>query len=119
MLTFYCDHHIPGAITSALQQRGIDVLTAWDDGRARLPDEPLLSRATELNRILITWDKGFHRLAKRWRISGREFAGIVFGIQERIDVAETIEYLQIFAHVMSADEMRNRIEYLPTVRRRR
>jgi hypothetical protein len=119
MLAFYCDHHVPGAITRGLQQRGIDVITAWDDGRAKVPDEPLLARATELSRILVTLDKGFHRLAKHWRRCGREFSGIVFGIQERIQVAETIEYLEIFAHVMSADEMRNRIEYLPQARRRR
>jgi predicted nuclease of predicted toxin-antitoxin system len=75
MLAFYFDHHVPGAITNGLERRGIDVLTAWDDGRARLPDESLLERATELNRILVTLDKGFHRLAKRWRMSGREFGG--------------------------------------------
>ena len=119
MLAFYFDHHVPGAIMSGLRQRGIDVVTAWDDGRAKLPDEPLLSRATELNRILVTLDKGFHRIAKRWRTSGREFAGIVYGIQERINVAQSIEYLEIFAHVMTTDEMRNRIEYLPAARPRR
>ena len=119
MLAFYFDHHVPGAIASGLRRRGIDVLTAWDDGRARLPDEPLLARSTELNRILVTLDKGFHRLAKRWRMSGHDFAGIVFGVQERIDVGEAIEYLEIFANVMTAEEMHNRIEYLPSARPRR
>jgi hypothetical protein len=119
MLAFYFDHHIPSAIAKGLERRGIDVLTAEADGRARLADEPLLARATELNRILVTLDKGFHRLAKRWRADRRDFAGIVFGIQDRVEVGETIEYLEIFAHVMTAEEIRSRTEYLPAVRARR
>lgn len=81
MLAFYFDHHIPSAIAKGLAGRGIDVLTAGKDGRARFADEPLLARATELNRILVTLDKGFHRLAKRWRAAGRDFAGIVLGFK--------------------------------------
>src|SRR5207302_10179568 len=49
-LRLYMDHHVPFAITVGLRQRGVDVLTAEDDGTATLDDDPLLERATSLGR---------------------------------------------------------------------
>ena len=36
------DHHVQGAITRGLRARGIDVLTAEEDGTKRWPDDRLL-----------------------------------------------------------------------------
>lgn len=113
MLSFYMDHHVPRPVTEGLRHRGVDVLTALDDGTARLDDELLLVRATELGRLLVTHDKGFHRIAARWQHAGRDFAGIVFAFQDMIDSAREIDYLELVAHTMTADEMRNRVEFIP------
>lgn len=43
-LGLYMDVHIPRAITTGLRKRGIDVLTAQEDGAVELPDEDVLSR---------------------------------------------------------------------------
>ncbi|MCU0527178.1 MAG: DUF5615 family PIN-like protein [Elainella sp. Prado103] len=48
------DVHVPQAITDQLRRRGIDVLTASDDETQTLPDDQLLGRATQLNRVLFT-----------------------------------------------------------------
>lgn len=45
----YMDVHIPRAITNGLRLRGVDVLTAQEDGTITLTDTELLKRATELN----------------------------------------------------------------------
>jgi len=47
-LPFYFDQHVPAAIGRALRLRGVEVLTAYEDGSDRLEDEPLLLRATAL-----------------------------------------------------------------------
>ena len=114
MLAFYCDHHIRSEIARGLRSRGVNVLTAFEDGRSERDDEDLLIRATELDRILVTQDKGFHRIVKRWWAADRGFPGILFAIQERVDIGDMIEYMELFAHVMSAEEMRDRLEYIPT-----
>ena len=44
-LGFYMDHHVPSAITNGLRLRGVDVLTAHEDGTQRLEDPALLDRA--------------------------------------------------------------------------
>jgi hypothetical protein len=72
----------------------------------------LLARAAELNRVPVTHDKGFLRMAVEGRASGRSFDGIAFAVQIRLDVGKAIEYLELIANVMTAEEMRNRVEYI-------
>jgi hypothetical protein len=52
----YMDVHIPKAITNGLRLRGVDVLTAQQDGTITLSDADLLTRATELGRALFSQD---------------------------------------------------------------
>ena len=44
------------AITAGLRLRGIDVVTAQEDGASELPDPELLDRATALSGLLFTQD---------------------------------------------------------------
>lgn len=44
-LAFYMDEHIPKAITLGLRLRGVDVLTAQEDGKEGNSDSELLDRA--------------------------------------------------------------------------
>ncbi len=53
-LSFYMDQHIPRAVTAGLRQRGLDVLTAYDDGADQFPDDLLLDRVSALGRILFS-----------------------------------------------------------------
>jgi hypothetical protein len=114
MLSFYMDHHIHLSITEGLRRRGIDVLTAFEDGKEEEDDEALLERATKLGRILVSQDDDLLRIATRWQRSSREFAGVAYAIQQHIDIGGTLEYLELIAHLKTADEMRNSVEYIPT-----
>jgi hypothetical protein len=113
MLAFYMDHHVHREITEGLRRRGVDVMTALEDGTETIDDELLLTRATELGRILFTQDQDFLPIATRWQRDARGFSGLVFAIQERVDIGRTIEYLELIALLKSVDEMRNNVEYVP------
>jgi hypothetical protein len=113
MLAFYMDHQFRASVTLGLRQRSIDVLTTLEDGTERQADEWLLARATDLSRVLVTHDKGFLKMASEWPASGRDFAGIAFAVQKSLDVGKAIEYLELIANVMTPEEMRNRVEYIP------
>ena len=52
-IRFYFDVHILLAITNGLRLRGIDILTAQEDGSDQLPDDKLLKRAAQINRMLL------------------------------------------------------------------
>jgi predicted nuclease of predicted toxin-antitoxin system len=67
----YTDVHVHRAITEGLRLRGVDVLTAQEDGARRLPDGELLNRATALGRVLFTQDVDLLReAAQRQRRGG-------------------------------------------------
>ena len=50
-ISFYMDHNVPKAISVSLRLRNVDVITAWEDGGSELPDDRLLDRAYEINRV--------------------------------------------------------------------
>lgn len=112
-LSFYLDHHVPMAIAAGLRQRQIDVLTAQDDGRADWDDDRLLERALELGRVVFTQDRDFLVLAADWQRQRREFAGMVYGHQLRVTIGGAVHDLAIISTLVSLDEMRNRVEFLP------
>jgi predicted nuclease of predicted toxin-antitoxin system len=58
-VALYMDEHVHRAITVGLRLRGMDVLTAQDDGQRNTPDNVLLDRAAELGRVLFSQDEDF------------------------------------------------------------
>ncbi len=113
MLAFYMDHNVHSALTRGQRRRGVDVVTAIEDGRNREKDPELLVRAQALNRVLVTHDEDFKIIAADRQRTGVEFLGVVFVAQEGLRIGAVIEYLYLIAAGMSADEIRNRVEYVP------
>ncbi|MFQ5963250.1 MAG: DUF5615 family PIN-like protein [Candidatus Scalinduaceae bacterium] len=50
------DHNVPRAITDGLRARGVNIITAFEDGATDVNDPELLDRASELGRVLFTRD---------------------------------------------------------------
>ena len=69
----YFDVHVPSATVDGLRLRGVDVVTAQEDGAAEFEDPQLLDRATELQRVLVTQDEDFLQEASRRHRSGENF----------------------------------------------
>jgi len=112
-VSFYMDVHVRRAVTAALRMRSIDVLTAQEDGAAELDDDPLLQRATDLGRVLVSQDDDLLREGVRRLRHGEDFSGIVYAHQLRITIGQMVEDLELLAGATSQDEWRGRIEYLP------
>ena len=109
----YADNNIRDDILAGLRTFGIDVLRARDDRTQRLDDESLLERATALNRVLLTEDSDFYRITARWWREGREFAGVIHIDQDAAPISRLIEDLALIAATHTADELRNRLVYVP------
>jgi len=106
-IRFYFDEHIANAIADGLRRRGVDVLTLAEAGRLGASDEDHLSYALTQQRVLVTHDADFLRLAAR----GLPHAGIVYSPQGRT-VGDMIRTLALIAQVLTAEEMHGRIEYV-------
>jgi hypothetical protein len=113
MLALYMDHHVPSAVTAGLRLRGVDVLTAAEDGSALLDDEPLLDRAAALGRVLFSQDDDLLAIAHRRQQTAQEFAGLVYAHQLAISIGQAVRDLELLAKVLDPADMRNRVEYLP------
>ena len=107
------DVHIPQAITDQLRRRGVDVLTAIEDGAATLEDDELLERALVLGRVLFTQDIRFKALAEDWQRQGRHFAGLLFGHQLRGTIGQFVRDLELIVQASEPDEWLNTVEHLP------
>jgi hypothetical protein len=107
------DHHVPAAITEGLRTRGVDVLTALEDGTEEFEDSPLLERAGELDRVLFTQDTDLLAVANQWNLNGKQFVGLFFGHQLQLTVGQAVRDLELAAKVLEPQDVRNLVEYLP------
>ena len=112
-LSFYFDQHVPAAMAQALRLRGVNVLQAFADGHDRAEDERVLLRATALERVLFTQDEDLLALAHRYQTEERYFAGVVYAHQMHVSIGKCIADLEIISKASSAEEMANRVEFLP------
>lgn len=106
MLRFYMDHHVHGGITAGLRRRGIDCLTLHEDQSHRLDDEVVLSRATQLGRVLVTQDEDFFAITHRWQTAAQRFSGIVYSDQLGVTIGRAVQDIELIAHVMTEQEYR-------------
>ena len=113
MVALYMDHHVPSAITAGLRMRGVDVVTAEEDGAASMEDDSLLDRATSLGRVLFSEDRDLLVIAQGWLQTGRDFSGVVYAHQLAISIGQAVHDLELLAKVLEPADMRNHVEYLP------
>ena len=111
-IAFYLDQHVPRAITVGLRLRGVEVLTAYEDGTSELEDVRLLDRTGELERVLFTRDDDLLAEATKRQRAGIPFCGIVYAHQLRVSIGKCIQDLELLAKACDADEFLNRVLHL-------
>lgn len=107
------DEHVHRAITTGLRLGEVDVLTAQEDGRRNLPDDVLLDRATQLQRVLFSQDEDLLVEAKRRQAEGIPFAGVIYAHQLTATIGVCVRDLELIAKAADPEELANRVEYLP------
>ena len=112
-IRLYMDVHVSQAITDQLRRRGIDVLTAIEDGADELPDDELLERVRLLERVLFTQDIRFKAMAQSWQHQSKPFAGLIFGHQLGGTIGQYVKDLELIAQASEPDEWLNTVQYLP------
>lgn len=107
-LRFYLDENVPVQVARQLKSRGIDVVTVRDLDMLGADDFNHLHNATELGRVLCTYDSDFLELAS----SGLQHSGMVFGQQDKHYIGAWVNWLTLMHAVYLSEEMVNRIEFL-------
>ena len=104
---------MPRAITVGLRLRGVDVVTAYEDGAGDLGDAHLLERASELSRVLFTQDDDLLIEAHGRQLEGQPFVGVVYAHQLRVSIGKCIQDLEIIAKAGEPEDLRNQVQFLP------
>lgn len=112
-LRLYMDQHVPRAVTAGLRARGVEVVTAFEDGSSTLPDPELLDRAGALGCVLFSQDDDLLVEATRRQTAGIPFHGVIYTRQLPISIGAWIQDLEIIAKTGEVDDLLNTIVYLP------
>ena len=112
-VALYMDVHVPRPVTRALRRRGIDLLTAQEDGTTRWEDPALLDRAAVLGRVLFSQDQDFLVEAANRQRNDIPFGGIIFAPQLASSIGELIEDLELLAKAGTPADFANTVHYLP------
>ena len=112
-LKLYMDEQVSMAITEGLRERGVDVITAQEDGLAQRADPEILDRATALGRVLFTQDRHLLQEAALRQRENRPFAGIIYVHPLTLTIGQCIRDLELAAKACDAKDFSNKLEYLP------
>ena len=109
----YMDHHVPRVVTASLRARGVDVLTAAEDGTTELDDPSLLDRASSLRRVLVSCDVDLLAEAARPQRAGIAFGRVVYARQRIVSIAVCVDDLELIAATADPSDLRDRVLFLP------
>lgn len=112
-VALYMDHHVPKVITTALRLRGVDVVTAYEDGADQLDDASLLKRTHEMKRALFTQDDDLLDEAAKCHRVGEAFSGVIYAHQLRVTIGVCVQDLDLIAKSADETDLENQVIYLP------
>ena len=112
-IRLYMDHNVPRAIIDGLRARGVDVITAFEDGASELSDPELSDRSAELGRVLFTRDYSLLQEATKRQKNSEFFHGVIYAHQLRVSIGMCIRNLEIIAKVGEPEDLLNRVQFLP------
>ena len=114
MIRLYADEDsMDRDLVHALRARAVDVVTALDEGMLERDDKEHLEHATRLGRVLYSFNRGdFYRLHTLWLTQGKSHAGLILARQQQYSAGQQMRRILKLAAARSAEDMRNRVEFL-------
>jgi uncharacterized protein DUF5615 len=107
------DDSLAKALVKALRDNRIDVVTTIEARMNGRDDEEHLAYAAEQGRVLCSFNtRDFYRIHSEWLAEGKSHAGIILAQQQRYSVGEQIRRLLRLTDSKSAEDMKNRVEFL-------
>ncbi len=112
-ISLYMDHNVPRSIVNGLRARGVQVVTAYEDGMSEANDSALLDRATELGCALFTRDFDLLQEAARRQQLHQNFGGVIFAHQLKVSIGGCIRDLELIAKAGNPEDIENETIFLP------
>jgi predicted nuclease of predicted toxin-antitoxin system len=107
--TFYFDEPVELAVIEQLTHGGVDAVSAHALGFLGKPDAFHLQTATEMGRVLCTYDTDFLVLAAEVEAH----SGIVYAPQTSTSIGQWVRDVRALAETYTAEDFVNMVLYLP------
>ncbi|HZL35981.1 MAG TPA: DUF5615 family PIN-like protein [Tepidisphaeraceae bacterium] len=107
-MKFHTDEHVADAVALGIRRRGFDVTTTYEAGLLGASDERQLAYSTMTSRVMVSHDPDMLRL----HAIATSHAGIAYCHSQKYKVGKMVLRLLALGTRVTADEMRNRIEFL-------
>lgn len=107
-IRLYFDESVELAVSVQLAAHGFDAVSAHSLEKLGDSDEFHLRRATEMGRVLCTYDADFLVLA----MSGAEHAGIIFAQQQKASIGGWVREIRALTARLDAKELQGQVVYL-------
>ncbi len=108
-MKIYADENIEASIIEGLRRRKINVVSAVELGYRGKSDEFHLTKASELEAVVLTHDVDFLKLASMPDMKHR---GVIFSHSKNVSIGECIRGVELITSVLTDHDMRNHIEFL-------
>jgi predicted nuclease of predicted toxin-antitoxin system len=111
LILLYTDADVYKRLARELRRRGYDAVSAIEVGMREATDAAQLEYATSERRAILTFNQGhFVQLHIAYINQERVHCGIIVSLQ--YSIGETLRRVIKLVNTLSAEEMRNRLEYL-------
>ncbi len=107
-IRFHLDENCDPRVASGLRKKGIDVTTTAEARLLHAPDEEHLAFASKEQRVIITQDADFLRIAAR----GISHHGIAYCQPASRSIREIIDCLELIWEIYDPPDIMNRVEFL-------
>jgi predicted nuclease of predicted toxin-antitoxin system len=111
-LKIYTDENVDVRVAEGLRRRGVEAVSIYDEGKQGMGDDAQLAYARTLGSVIFTHDPDLIEVATEVNRRGEAHQGVIFVEMHRLRVGECIRRLALYAEVVTAEEMMNRIEFL-------
>ena len=110
-LHLYADECVDARIVAGLRRRGVDIVTAADERLLGADDETHLQRASELDRVVVSSDQDFLRLAHQRAEDGADHPGLLF-ILPRTAIGVAVRGIALVSQAKTAQDVRSWVEWI-------
>jgi len=111
-LRIYTDENVDVRVAEGLRSRGIEAFSAIEEGMIGATDREHFAYAFKIQAVIFTHDHHFIEIAKELTKDGKTHYGVIFVDMNRLRVGECVKRLALYTEVLSAEEMKNQIEFL-------
>ena len=112
-LKIYTDENVDIRVAEGLRMRGLRAFSAIEKGMSGKTDTEHFTYVSEIQAVIFTHDHHFVQIARKLSEEDGVHWGVIFVEMNKLSVGECIKRLAIYAEILSAEEMKNQIEFLP------